>query len=75
MINPFYAYSATACPLIFACRLTDPSAKYVEGQQMLWSLFGVSVGGPVLLNAASANVHNKINKMSLNKYSEGGSIS
>ena len=40
-----------ACPLIFTCRSTDPSVKYVEDQQLFWSLVGVSVG--------SANVHNK----------------
>ena len=54
-----YVCLYTACPLILACHWTNPSEKYAEGQEFGLCLESFSVG-PVMLNAASVNVLNKI---------------
>ena len=43
---------------IYFCLSLYRFAKDDEGKQLVWSLFGVC--GPVWLNVASVNVHNKI---------------
>ena len=49
----------TVCPLIFPWCYADPSATDVKG--LLGLVLKSWLGGPAWLNAASANLLNKIN--------------